>query len=233
MSSNELNAVNLELNALLDISPENRKGAWSHRLAFCLPRATFTSGEPDIIFNPQGLTYYNLKLLEGSSVSEDAKRYQLPELIDGFLIHEGVGIAIESSNPKRTIDLSYGDILGFHLHRSFDEPVEHLFKTDKPRASIIDKGVDVILSDVSPEVLPATVNTLLKAIMTHIGIKQPEIKMMYLPAMEQYELIFGIDNSQLSTEKRHHFIQKLGWFLPRYYAFTACDLSQIEQIQIS
>ena len=53
-----------ELIALFEIDTINRKTAWYSRLISCLPHAIFTCGKPEIIFNPEGLTYYNLELAE-------------------------------------------------------------------------------------------------------------------------------------------------------------------------
>lgn len=215
-----------ELKALFEITTTNRHTAWNNRLITCLPHAIFTSGEPEIIFNPAGLTYYNLELTE--AIPENSKtstNYAIPELIDTFLINEGVGIAIEARNPKRAIDLSYGDILGFHLYRTFAEPEGHPFKTDKPHARIILKDADIIVSDVPTQTLPAPSMNLLKAVMRHFGINDPKVKLVYIPKTEQHELVFSIDKGQLAPSKTQTLIQKLGWFLPRYYSYWACDLT--------
>lgn len=220
-----------ELRALFEIDNSNRQAAWYNRLLTCLPHAVFTSGDPEIIFNPAGLTYYNLELTE--SIPEDGSTitsYTIPELIDTFLINEGVGIAIEARNPKQAIDLSYGDILGFHLYRTFAEPEDHPFKTDKPHAHIIREDSDILISDVPAQILPATTIKLLEAIMHHFGINDVKIKLVYLPETEQNELVFSIDQNQSAPEKIQMLIQKLGWFLPRYYSYLACDLNNVSSL---
>lgn len=217
-----------ELIALFDIANANRKDAWHNRLITCLPRALFTSGEPDIIFNHAGLTYYNLKLTEAAlDVGSNLTKCAIPALIDTFLINEGIGIAIEASNPKQSINLSYGDVLGFHLYRTFAEPGEHPFKTNKPRASLISKGADLLINDVPAQILPTTSIKLLVAIMQHFGIKDPTIKLVYLPENEQNELVFSIDKHQFEPGKSQELLQKLGWFLPRYYSYSVCDLNSV------
>jgi len=174
-----------ELRALFEITKSNRRAAWHNRLMTCLPHAIFTSGDPEIIFNPAGLTYYNLELTETTPKDDSTTTsYTIPELIDSFLINEGVGIAIETRAPERAIDLSYGDILGFHLYRTFAEPVAHPFKTDKPRASIIREGANIIINDLPEQVLPTTTINLLEAIMHHLGINNPKIKLVFLPETE-------------------------------------------------
>lgn len=216
-----------ELKALLEIEKVNRGASWYQCLINCLPYAIFTSGDPEIIFNPAGLTYYNLEL---SSTHEDASiitRYTIPELIDSFLIKEGVGIVIEARHPKQAIDLSYGDILGFHLYRSFSEPEQHLFKTNKPHASLIREGINILISDVPEQILPPISMELLKAIMQHYGLKEAQIKLIYLPETEQYELAFAIDKNQLAASKIEALVQNLGWFLPRYYSYMVCDLKHV------
>lgn len=217
-----------ELKALFEINNINRQTVWYHRLITCLPHAVFTSGKPEIIFNPAGLTYYNLELNE--PISEDGSiitSYTIPELIDTFLINEGVGIAIEARNPKQAIDLSYGDILGFHLYRTFAEPEAHPFKTNKPHASIIREGAEILISDVPVQILPATSIKLLEAIMQYFGIQEAKVKLVYLPETEQHELVFSIDKNQFAPSKIKALIQKLGWFLPRYYSYLACDLNDV------
>ncbi|MBL7478388.1 hypothetical protein [Legionella bononiensis] len=216
-----------ELKALLEIENANRRASWYHCLTNCLPYAIFTSGEPEIIFNPAGLTYYNLEL---TSVLEDRSNltsYTIPELIDTFLINEGVGIAIEARNPKQAIDLSYGDILGFHLHRTFSEPEDHWFKTNKPHGSIIQEGMDILISDVPKQILPTASIELLEAIMRHYGLNDAKVKLIYLPETEQHELVFSIDKNQLEPSKIQSLLQKLGWFLPRYYSYLVCDLNNV------
>jgi len=216
-----------ELIALFEIDNTNRQAAWHNRLITCLPRAIFTSGEPEIIFNNAGLTYYNLKLTETSlDVSNSISKYTIPELIDTFLINEGIGIAIEPHDPKQAINLSYGDVLGFHLYRTFAEPDEHPFKTNKPRASMISKGADLLINNVPPQILPTNSIKLLEAIMQHFGINDPKVKLVYLPETEQNELVFSIDKNQFEPSKIQELIQKLGWFLPRYYSYLACDLNK-------
>ena len=216
-----------ELIALFEIANTNRQAAWYDRLITCLPHAIFTSGEPEIIFNPAGLTYYNLELPETIPENGGTTIYTIPELIDTFLINEGVGIAIEARNPKRAIDLSYGDVLGFYLYRTFAEPEDHPFKTDKPHARIIREGTDIFINDVPTQILPATSINLLEAIMQHFGINDPKVKLVYLPETEQHELVFTIDKNQFGPSKTQTLIQKLGWFLPRYYSCLACDLNNL------
>ncbi|WP_454783891.1 hypothetical protein [Legionella sp. WA2024007413] len=220
-----------ELRALFEIDSTNRKSAWYNRLITCLPHAIFTSGEPEIIFNPAGLTYYNLELPE--SIPEDGSTitsYTIPELIDTFLINEGVGITIEARNPRQAIDLSYGDILGFHLYRTFAEPKDHPFKTDKPHAHIIRGGTDILISDVPAQILPSTSIKLLEAILQHFGINDAKVKLVYLPENDQHELVFSINKNQFTSSKTQALLEKLGWFLPRYYSYLACDLNDVSPI---
>jgi hypothetical protein len=217
-----------ELRALLEIELTNRGASWYHCLTRCLPYALFTSGEPEILFNPAGLTYYNLEL---TSIPEDPSLitgHTIPELIDTFLINEGVGIAIEARNPKQAIDISYGDLLGFHLYRTFGEPEDHLFKTNTPHASVIRQGIDILISAVPEDILPTTSLELLDAIVQHYGLEDARIKLIYLPETVQYELVFSIGNNQLTPRKKQALLQKLGWFLPRYYSCLICDLSTVE-----
>ncbi|MCL9684208.1 hypothetical protein [Legionella maioricensis] len=219
-----------ELRALLEIDNANRRASWYNCLTNCLPYAIFTSGEPEIIFNPAGLTYYNLEL---TGIVEDhsiIKSYTIPELIDAFLINEGVGIVIEARNPKQAIDLSYGDILGYHLYRTFAEPEEHLFNTNKPHVSIIREGIDILISDVPKQILPTNSIELLEAIMQHYGLNDPKVKLIYLPETEQHELVFSIDKNQLAPSKIQALLQKLGWFLPRYYSYLVCDLNNVSPL---
>lgn len=220
-----------ELRALFEIDPANRQAAWYRRLITCLPQAHFKSGEPEILFNPAGLTYYNLELTD--PIPEDIsplKSYTIPELIDSFLISEGVGIAIEARNPKRAIDLSYGDVLGFHLHRTFAEPEDHPFKTDKSHASVIREDTVILISDVPAQILPTASIKLLEAIMQHFGINNPKVKLVYLPETEQHELVFSIIKDQFAPSKIQAMLQKLGWFLPRYYSYLVCDLNSVSPI---
>lgn len=219
-----------ELRALLEIEHANRRASWYNCLANCLPYAIFTSGEPEIIFNPAGLTFYNLELTDLFEEHPLITNYTIPELIDTFLINEGVGIAIETRNPKQAIDLSYGDILGFHLYRTFAEPENHIFDTNKPHASIIREGIDILISDVPKQILPTTSIELLEAIMQRYGLNNPEVKLIYLPETEQHELVFSIDKNQLAPSKIQTLLQKLGWFLPRYYSYLVCDLNNVSPL---
>jgi hypothetical protein len=219
-----------ELRALLEIDNANRRASWYNCLINCLPYAVFTSGEPEIIFNPAGLTFYNLEL---TSLLEDRRiitNYNIPELIDTFLINEGVGIAIEARNPKQALDLSYGDILGFHLYRTFAEPEDHQFKTNKPHTSIIREGIDILISDVPEQILPRASIELLEAIMQHYGLNDAKVKLIYLPDTEQHELVFSIDKNQLAPSQIQTMLQKLGWFLPRYYSYLVCDLNNVSPL---
>ena len=221
-------SANQELKALLEIENTNRRGAWYNCLTNCLPYANFTSGEPEILFNPAGFTYYNLEL---TNIPEDRTlitNYTIPTLIDTFLISEGVGISIEARTPTKAVDISYGDILGFHLYRTFAEPENHLFKTNKPRASIIGEETEIVINDVPEQVLPTTSIELLDAIILHYGFNDAKIKLIYLPEMEQYELVFSINTNQMTSSKIQALVQKLGWFLPRYYSYLICDLNQYE-----
>lgn len=218
-------AATLELNALFEIDKTHRKTAWHHRLMNCLPHALFHSGEPEIIFNKAGLTYFNLQLSHTAEPERNDKTtYSIPELIDSFLIAEGTGIAIEARNPKQAIDMSYGDILGFHLHRTFAEPAKHLFQSDKPRAQVISADAEVLINDVPPEILPTVSLKLLQEIMRHFGVDEPSIKWLYLPETEQNELVFSIKPALFTAEQTQALMKRLGWFLPRYYSYLACDI---------
>lgn len=227
---NQAIAATLELKALLEIDPNNRRGAWHGRLMTCLPQAIFSCGEPDIIFNSAGFTYYNLEIptidAEGN-ITGDNKRYHLPELIDTFLITEGVGIVLEARHPQQTIDMSYGDILGFHLHRTFAEPQEHIFQTDKPAIDIIREGAEIIIEQISEQILPANTLSLLEAVLQHFGVATPEIKLLYFPETQQHELIFSLEADSFSAQETQLLLQKLGWFLPRYYSYSISDLNNL------
>ena len=217
-----------ELSALLEISKKNRQVAWHHRLITCLPQALFTSAEPEIIFNPAGFTYYNLKIATQAEKEDDKQIcYTLPKLIDSFLIREGVGIAIEAQTPQKAIDLAYGDVLGFHLYHTFAEPKKHPFKTDKPRAGMVRAGSELVINEVPNEILPAVSISLLHSILQHLKVKTPEIKLLHLPETAQNELVFSVDGNQFSQSEQQALIQKLGWFLPRYYSYLVCDLDNI------
>lgn len=233
MDNNPNNAAAIaatnELKALFEIDNANRKGAWHHRLMTCLPHATFTGGEPQIIFNAAGFTYYNLELpRDDKNKSETQTTYTVPELIDTFLINEGVGVAIEAHDAKEVIDLSYGDVLGFHLFRTFATPERHSFQTDKPRAGLIREGAEIIINDVPVEILPPPTMSLLEAILAHVGVNEPTIKLISLPETLQNELAFSIDTKQFSETEQQALIEKLGWFLPRYYSYLVCDLRKVD-----
>lgn len=220
-----------ELNALFKIDRTNRQTAWYYRLAACLPHAIFTSGQPEIIFNRAGFTYYNLELAQNiPKANNSTTHYTIPELVDTFLINEGVGIAIEARTPEHTLDLSHGDILGFHLYRTFAEPEDHPFKTDQAPAHCIPKGADLIINEVPAKVLPESTVKLLKDIMHHFGVKNAQIKLIHLPETKQNELVFSIDKNQIAPNKAQELLQKLGWFLPRYYSYLACDLNDVSSL---
>lgn len=232
MNTSKINAASIsatqELSALVEITKTNRQFAWHSRLITCLPHAIFTGGKPEIIFNPAGFTYYNLEIADSNPESESKiTYYNIPELIDTFLIHEGVGIAIEAHDPKQVIDLSYGDILGFYLNRTFSEPEEHLFQTDKPRAHIISKDMEIYIENVPTEILPTASIKLLESIMLHLGINKPNIKLAYLIETKQYEIVFLVESNDMEPNKAQTIIQKLGWFLPRYYSYLICDLNNL------
>lgn len=220
-----------EIAALLSIPQENRRHAWFARLASCLPHATFEGGTPELVYNPDGFTYFSLELPQ---TKDDKQPYTILELAYKFVLPEGVGVIIEARDPEKTLDLSYGDILGLTLNGSFGEPNAHLFKTDGPRCKTLPPGTECLLSEPPESVLPSQTKALLLEIMAHYEIKAPEIKLAYLPAREQHELLFSITPQIMkSTEAALELSKRIGWFLPRYYAYLCCDIEGVKPVALS
>ncbi|WP_053058285.1 hypothetical protein [Pedobacter sp. BMA] len=209
---------------LTQVAPEQRDAAWVDAFLGNIAQASFRCGEPQIITGPDGFPYFQLFLPEPN---KSFQCYVIDQMKDDFLLDAGYGVVINPSPTHADWVLTYGDILNYHLNKTFYTDTETPF-SKKVMDETIAENEQIMIGQPSEAILPLQTRKVIKEFLELNGVKQPKVLLM---VREQaggqgttQDIVFNITPKDFSDEETYRGVmQTIGWFLPRHYSFVGMN----------
>lgn len=213
---------------LIQTPRESRDEAWSAAFLDVLPTASFTCGEPQIVTGPDGYPYFQLFLPEPN---KPFQCYVLEHMIPEFIMENGFGVVINPTDTHADWVLSYGDLVNYHVNKTFYTTEPTAFSKEVAD-EVITENEEVLVGQPTFEILPQTTRNVLNAYFKMNGVEQPKVFLMMRRTKDgnnaSQDLVFNAVPQAFSDEHHYRqFMQSLGWFLPRHYAYVAMDENQM------
>ena len=216
----EANANAAQLVAeLLQVEQVKRDSSWYAAFYQFIQTAGFEAGEPPIITDAAGHSFFVLKTPEAGQPFEavcirDSK---------DFLLDKGFGIAINPTDTHAEWLFSYGDIVNLHINDSFvtgtaAADVRHIEMTK--RVEVVKKGEDIMLAQPSDKYLPVQARAIIKKLLQQKGIRNPKTLLMCRKTGGRMieELAFNVYPGDFAnTQQRDELMQVITWYLPSHY----------------
>ncbi len=210
------------IDTLLQTSYQERDEKWQERFLENIAQASFRCGEPQVMIGPDGFSYFQLFLPEPN---QHFQCFVIENMKDDFLLSLGLGVVINPRENGADWVLTYGDIVNYHLNKTFYTPLKtsSLKENDK----LIDKE-KVLLAQPSSSFLPIQARQVIAKFLKNHRVKNPKILLLtrWNEATKEMtqELIFNLTPQNFSNEESYEKImQKLGWYLPRDYIYSSID----------
>lgn len=205
--------------SLVEIPAEERDAEWAGRFLADLPQASFRCGTPQVIAGPDGFPYFQLFLPQSG---EKFQCYVIEHMIDDFLLERGYGVVINPGSGQPDWVLTYGDILNYHLNKSFLTQ-DGLFSTNKSDEII--QG-EVLVGQPSELILPAETRALLRDFFVLNGIEDPKILLLSRQNGDEVtmDLAFNITPEGFESDLHYrNMMQTVTWYLPRHYSIVGLN----------
>ena len=212
----DLNLTN-KIFQLCEIPLSDRDEKWRAELISALPLASFKCGDPQVSRGEDGFPYFQLHLPEANT---EFQCYVIDKMLDDFLLESGFGVTIHSKHQVEWV-LSYGDLVNYHLNKSFYS--DNGFFSKQQNDETISETEEVMIGIPSESILHKKQRKVLKEYLTNNEVKEPKILLMARKkgnAITQ-DLVFNITNENFETEERYRNVMYyLSWYLPRHYSYV-------------
>lgn len=206
--------------SLVEVPIEQRDAEWVGHFLNDLPLASFRCGTPQVIAGPDGFPYFQLFLPKSG---EKFQCFVVEHMINDFLLERGYGIVINPGEGQPDWVLTYGDILNYHLNKSFFVQDDSLFSTNKSDETI--QG-EITVGQPSELILPAQTRALLRDFFVLNGIEDPKILLLSRQATEgvTMDLAFNITPEGFESDLHYrNMMQTVTWYLPRHYSIVGLN----------
>lgn len=209
---------------LVQVPQADRDEQWQHSLLENLPEASFRCGNPQVVSGPDGFPYFQLLLPEPY---QNFQCFVIDKMKDDFLLANGYGVVINPTAENADWVLSYGDILNFHLTKTFYTKEQTAF-SKKTGDETIREEEKVMIGQPSETILPRQTRKLISDFLKTNGIPTPKVLLMMRHVDEGKEvsqdIVFNISPQSFDTEKEYQKVmQTIAWYLPRHYSFVGMD----------
>lgn len=205
--------------SLVEVPVEQRDAEWVGRFLEDLPLASFRCGTPQVIAGPDGFPYFQLFLPKSG---EKFQCFVVEHMISDFLLERGYGIVVNPGDGQPDWVLTYGDILNYHLNKSFFIQ-DSLFSTNKADETI--QG-EITVGQPSELILPAETRALLRDFFVLNGIEDPKILLLSreTPEGPSMDLAFNITPEGFESDLHYrNMMQTVTWYLPRHYSIVGLN----------
>jgi len=208
---------------LINVPYENRDEAWEDQMIDALPTASFRCGEPQVIAGPDGFPYFQVLMPEPNV---GFQCFVIEKMKDDFLLENGFGVVLNPEDGRPDWVLTAGDILNYHLNRSF-YTTEHDF-AQHTADEVVDQDEEVLVAQPSAYILPIATRKLLRRLFENNGIANSKVLLMSrkYPEGSKNDLVFNItENNFESRQAFSDFMNAVRWYLPRHYSFVGMEES--------
>jgi hypothetical protein len=203
------------INALLQVTPEERDPAWREKFYETVIDASFRTQEPQLIPGPDGFPYF---ALYSPVPHEPFESFCICNLID-WCLESGAGIAINHGPSGVDWVFSYGDILAHHMFGVFT--VESGESRQEPYEKVVvQQAEQVMTGQPSEDFLPQVVRDAIKRFFSQTYGKDDLGVFLMLRAGDEppTQLVFSIFEDEFGGETNIPIVlQQISWFLPRHY----------------
>jgi len=205
---------------LIRVPAEERDEQWQRSFLTNIVEASFRCGDPQVVAGPDGFPYVQLLM---PKPNESFQCYVIDHMKDDFLLASGYGVVINPDAGQPDWVLSYGDIMNLDLNGSFYTSEPTPFSSLKEDETI-EGDEKVLVAQPSELILTELNRTVLREFLLSNGVKSPKMLMMIRHgenASVSQELVFNLTPEDFESEEVFRSVmQRLGWFLPRHYAYV-------------
>ena len=206
---------------LVQTPPSERDETWRETFLANISEASFRCGDPQIVTGPDGFPYFQLFLPEPN---KSFQCYVIEKMKDDFLLASGFGVVINPNSSSADWVLSYGDVLNYHLNRTFYTTTETSF-SKAIQDETITENEKVMIGQPSEAILPKQTRHLIAEFLETNGVKNPKISLMMRHRQDgngvEQDLVFNLTPNNFEDEQTYRTVmQTIGWFLPRHYSFV-------------
>ena len=209
---------------LVQTPRKDRDANWRNTFLQNVGQASFRCGEPQVINGPDGFPYFQLFLPEPN---KSFNCYVIDRIKDDFLLKSGIGVVINPTANSADYVFSYGDILNFHLNKTYYATGETSFSKGVKDETIPEDN-KVMISQPSETILPKETRALLSKVLKSKGIEIPKVLLMSRPRQDgkgvSQDIVFNLTPASFENENIYKNVMRtISWFLPRHYAFMGMD----------
>lgn len=209
---------------LIQIPPAERDEKWQQKFLENIGHASFRCGDPQVVTGPDGLPYFQLFLPEPN---QRFQCYAIDNMKDDFLLSSGLGVVINLIDNKPDWVLSYGDILNFHLNKTFYTTTATDFSNNIGNETITEDE-KVMVGQPSEILLPQQTRQLLADFLKTNGVATPKVLLMMRHKKDgtgvSQDLVFNVTPHNFKEEATYKSImQAIGWYLPKHYSYMSMD----------
>ncbi|QES87691.1 hypothetical protein [Rhizosphaericola mali] len=202
---------------------EKRDENWAKEFLENLPKASFKSGEPQVITGPDGFPYFQLSFPEPCV---EFQCFVVDNMVYDFLLSNGMGFVINPQKEQPDWVFSYGDVFNYALKKDFYNTDNTFFSKETPQDEKIAEDVQVMVGSPSEFILPVPVRAVIKNFLQFKGIKEPKVLLMSKEkdGVQVQDLVFNFTPKNFEKEEEFRATaQQLMWFLPRHYSVIFYD----------
>ncbi|MEZ5013969.1 MAG: hypothetical protein R2794_06725 [Chitinophagales bacterium] len=219
----DLNKTNV-LYKLVQTARNERDEKWRQTFLDNIGQASFRCGDPQVKTGPDGFPYFKLFLPEAN---KEFQCFVIDKMKDDFLLASGFGVVINPTPDGADWVLSYGDILNFHLNKTFYTTTETAFSRETNN-EVINANEEVLIAQPSEILLPKQTRNLLAEFLKRNGIHAPKILLLVRPGSDgngvSQDLVFNLTPNNFTDENTYNRVmQIISWYLPRHYSFVGMD----------
>lgn len=206
-------------------TPQNeRDETWQNAFLENISQASFSCGNPQIITGPDGFSYFQLFLPEPN---QSFQCYVIERMKDDFLLSSGFGVVINPTATNADWVLSYGDVLNFHLNKTFYTTTETPFSTERG-VETITEDEEVMIGQPSEAILPQQTRHVIAEFLKMNGVKTPKILLMMRHRQDgngvSQDIVFNLTPKDFKDDSTYRTVmQTISWYLPRHYSFVGMD----------
>lgn len=212
----DLDKTNIIFN-LVQTPVAERDSIWQNQFLENLPLASFRCGDPQVITGPDGFPYFQLLLPEEN---KSFQCYVIDNMKDDFLLDSGFGVVINPTATSADWVLSYGDILNYHLNKTFYSENKTTGATGK---ITITQKEEVLIGQPSETLFPAVTRKLIRELLQNLGIQNPKVLLMMRKQGSQevsQDIVFNLIPEDFENEEMYEGVmQTISWYFPKHYSF--------------
>lgn len=209
---------------LVQIPRSERDENWTKTFLENVGMASFRCGEEQIITGPDGFPYFQLLLPEpGNSF----QCFVIDKMKDDFLLNSGFGVVVNPTGNSADWVFSYGDILNYHLNKTFLTGNKTHFSKEN-EVETISANEEVLIGQPSEVLLPKNTRKLLHEFLKANGVKNPKILLLMRRLKNEagvsQDLVFNITPTNFENENIYRSVmQTISWYLPRHYTIIGME----------